>query len=72
MANHSNTDNAFSSMSITKLTYKNYGFWVDKARAILRNRVLWGLATVKLSPAPMGIEARVILSPKPKPYDAIK
>ena len=46
MAGDSN--NAYSPTSITKLTSKNYGFWVDKARAILRNRGLWNLVVAPL------------------------
>ena len=48
MAGDSN--NAYSPTSITKLTSKNYGFWVDKAQAILRNRGLWNLV---VAPPPL-------------------
>jgi hypothetical protein len=41
-------NNAYSPTSITKLTSNNYGFWVDKARAILQNRGLWNLVVAPL------------------------
>jgi hypothetical protein len=51
MAGDSN--NAYSPTSITKLTSKNYGFWVDKAQAILRNRGLWNLVIALLLLLPL-------------------
>ena len=70
MAGDSN--NAYSPTSITKLTSKNYGFWVDKAQAILRNRGLWDLVVAPLPPSLTATGTQTISSTSNKDVDDLK